>query len=125
MSKPFDGAAPDHHVNITSLSSACERFCTFFDMHHFLHLHLGVMVIAGLTFLSSVCIAAAGRINVKDILKSLSSQSYTTKKSVWISAGIYAFIALVSLFGLFAAFKAKVKLVDAFNVIMLRIRVPK
>ncbi|KAK0236578.1 hypothetical protein EDD85DRAFT_937067 [Armillaria nabsnona] len=79
-------------------------------------LRLGVMIIAGLTFLGSVFITAAGWINVKDILNHSLVLILPHQKLVWISAGIYTLIALVSLFGLFAAFKARVKLVDAFKV---------
>ncbi|SJL08687.1 uncharacterized protein ARMOST_12056 [Armillaria ostoyae] len=88
-------------------------------MHKFLSLRLGVMIIAGLTFLGSVFIAAVGWINVKDILNHSLVLILPHQRLVWISAGISTLTALISLFGLFAAFKARVNLVEAFNLMQL------
>ncbi|PBK70406.1 hypothetical protein ARMSODRAFT_1017952 [Armillaria solidipes] len=88
-------------------------------MHKFLSLRLGVMIIAGLTFLGSVFIAVVGWINVKDILNHSLVLVIYHQRLVWISAGISTLTALISLFGLLAAFKARVNLVEAFNLMQL------
>ncbi|KAK0471931.1 hypothetical protein IW261DRAFT_1424735 [Armillaria novae-zelandiae] len=99
MSKPFDGAALDDHVNITSLSPACERFYIRYALF------------------PSPASGCHGRINVKDVFNH-SRPSPTPPKSRYGSAPAYT--PLLPLF-LSSAFKAKVKLVDAFNVITGRL----
>ncbi|KAK0189952.1 hypothetical protein F5146DRAFT_1122362 [Armillaria mellea] len=74
-------------------------FCTLLTMrlHNLLCLRLGVTIIAGLTFLGNVFIAAAGWINVKDILNHPLVLILPHQKIVWITAGLYTLLALVSL----------------------------
>ncbi|KAK0212282.1 hypothetical protein DFS33DRAFT_1280512 [Desarmillaria ectypa] len=86
--------------------------------HHFLcclPLRLGVVIIAALTFLGSTLVAAGGWINVRDILNHSLVLSKSHEIMVWVTAGLYSFIVLISLFGLFGALAARVKLVAAFN----------
>ncbi|KAK0454343.1 hypothetical protein EV421DRAFT_412088 [Armillaria borealis] len=86
--------------------------------HHFLcclPLRLGVVIIAALTLLGSVLVAVGGWINVKDILNHSLVLSKSHEIVVWVTAGLYTFIVLISLFGLVGALTARVKLVAAFN----------
>ncbi|KAK0495066.1 hypothetical protein EDD18DRAFT_292585 [Armillaria luteobubalina] len=86
--------------------------------HHFLcclPLRLGVMIIAALTLLGSVLVAIGGWVNVKDILNRSLVLSKSHETMIWVTAGLYTFIVLISLFGLVGALIARVKLVAAFN----------
>ncbi|KAK0196003.1 hypothetical protein F5146DRAFT_1028084 [Armillaria mellea] len=86
--------------------------------HHFLcclPLRLGVVIIAGLTLLGSALVAVGGWINVKDILNHSLVLTKSHEFMVWVTAGLYTLIVLISLFGLVGALTARVKLVAAFN----------
>ncbi|KAK0459291.1 uncharacterized protein EV420DRAFT_1539372 [Desarmillaria tabescens] len=86
--------------------------------HHFLcclPLRLGVVIITALTFLGSALVAAGGWINVKDIMNHSLVLSKSHEIMVWVTAALYTFIVLISLFGLIGALTARVKLVAAFN----------
>ncbi|KAK0486412.1 hypothetical protein IW261DRAFT_1455376 [Armillaria novae-zelandiae] len=86
--------------------------------HHFLcclPLRLGVVIIAALTLLGGILVAIGGWINVKDILNHSLVLSRSHETMVWVTAGLYTLIVLISLFGLIGALTARVKLVAAFN----------
>ncbi|KAK0477964.1 hypothetical protein IW261DRAFT_1565767 [Armillaria novae-zelandiae] len=90
--------------------------------HHFLcclPLRLGVLIIAALTLAGSTLVAIGAWINVHNIINKTLELSKSGEISMYIVAGVYTLVAIVSLLGLVGALTARPGLVSTFNSLQI------
>ncbi|KAK0207219.1 hypothetical protein IW262DRAFT_1282343 [Armillaria fumosa] len=90
--------------------------------HHFLcclPLRLGVLIIAALTFAGSALVAIGAWIHVHNIVKKTLELSKSGEISMYIVAGVYTIVAIVSLLGLVGALTTRPGLVSTFNSLQI------
>lgn len=90
--------------------------------HHFLcclPLRLGVLIITALTLAGSALVAIGAWINVHNIINKTLELSKSGEISMYIIAGVYTLVAIVSLLGLVGALTARPGLVSTFNSLQI------
>ncbi|KAK0215533.1 hypothetical protein IW262DRAFT_1277454 [Armillaria fumosa] len=90
--------------------------------HHFLcclPLRLGVLIIAALTLAGSALVAIGAWINVHNIINKTLELSKSGEITMYIVAGVYTLVAIVSFLGLVGALTARPGLVSMFNSLQI------